>query len=206
MTEIKPTRMELINLKQKLKLAVNGHKILKKKRDALIMEFFKYLEKIKEKRGEIAEKLEKAYRALFAAQAIDGSLHVKSVAFSVRDVYTIRVSTRNVMGVVVPTLEKEKDITVVSRGYSIVGTSVRIDEAAEAFEGVLDSIIELAEVEGTIRKLVEEIQKTKRRVNALEHIFIPRLKENIKLISMYLDEREREDFFRLKMIKKKMER
>jgi V/A-type H+-transporting ATPase subunit D len=203
---VNPTRMELLKLKQREKLAVKGYSLLKEKRNALIMEFFNILERVKGSRENVAEKLDEAYQDLTAAQIIMGDLAVKKAAMSVTESVDVDIDSRSVMGVVVPLIESETaQRTIVERGYGFMDTSVKLDEAAKKFEESIQLIIELGEIEKTIMLLAGEIESTKRRVNALEHIIIPRLENTVKYIEMRLEEMERENFVRLKMIKKTME-
>ncbi len=125
---------------------------------------------------------------------------------SVTESVDVDIDSRSVMGVVVPVIESEiSQRTIVERGYGFMDTSVKLDEAAKKFEESIQLIIELGEIEKTIMLLASEIESTKRRVNALEHIIIPRLENTVKYIEMRLEEMERENFVRLKMIKKTME-
>ncbi|RMF06194.1 V-type ATP synthase subunit D [Candidatus Woesearchaeota archaeon] len=202
-TNIKATRMELLRLKRKKKLAIKGHKLLKEKRDALVSEFFKLIEDLEQYRSKAEEKLSTAFRALVMAQAISGKQDVVIAANSNSSWISLKSETRTIMGVKVPKLDFEagKD----GRGYSKISSSAELDTASEAFEEALKEIIKLAELESTAEKLAEEIKKTKRKVNALEQIVIPRISESITLISMRLEEMERENFARLKVIKGNME-
>jgi V/A-type H+/Na+-transporting ATPase subunit D len=204
---INPTRMELLKLKDREKLAVKGYSLLKEKRNALIMEFFNILERVKGSRENVEEKLKEAFEDLTAAQVIMGDLSVNKAALSVKESIEVDIDSRSIMGVVVPVVDSttSPERTVVERGYGFVDTSVKLDEAAKKFEESIALIIELGEIEKTIILLAGEIESTKRRVNALEHIIIPRLKNTVKYIEMRLEEMERENFVRLKMIKKSME-
>lgn len=203
---INPTRMELLKLKQREKLAVKGHSLLKEKRNALIMEFFNILEKVKGSRENVAENLQEAYQNLTAAQVSMGDLAVKKAAMSVTESVDVDIDSRSIMGVVVPVIDSETaQRNIVQRGYGFMDTSVKVDEAAKKFEESIQLIIELGETEKTIMLLASEIESTKRRVNALEHIIIPRLENTVKYIEMRLEEMERESFVRLKMVKKTME-
>ena len=202
---VNPTRMELLKLKDREKLAVKGHGLLKEKRNALIMEFFNILERVKGSRDEVEKKMAEAFEDLTTAQIVMGDLAVKKAAVSVKESVKVDIDSRSVMGVVVPILEAEtSQRNMVQRGYGFVDTSAKLDEAARKFEESINLILELAEIEKTIVLLAEEIESTKRRVNALEHIIIPRVENTVKYIEMRLEEMERENFVRLKMIKKAM--
>lgn len=202
---VNPTRMELLKLKDREKLAVKGHGLLKEKRNALIMEFFNILDRVKGSRENVESKLAEAFEDLTAAQIIMGDLAVKKAAMSVKESIKVDIDSRSVMGVSVPLIDAEiSNRSIVERGYGFVDTSAKIDEAARNFEESIKLIIELAEIEKTIVLLAEEIESTKRRVNALEHIIIPRMENTVKYIEMRLEEMERENFVRLKMIKKSM--
>ena len=203
---INPTRMELLKLKDREKLAVKGHSLLKEKRNALIMEFFNILERVKGSREGVEATLQEAYKDLSDAQMVMGDLAVKKSAMSVKESVDVEIESRSVMGVVVPLIESEiGQKNMAQRGYGFLETSVKLDEAASKFEESIKLIIELAEIEKTIMLLAIEIESTKRRVNALEHIIIPKLENTVKYIEMRLEEMERENFVRLKMIKKTME-
>ena len=200
--DVKPTRSELIELKRKIKLSESGHKLLKMKRDGLILEFFEILEKAKTVRSELDAQFAIASQKINIAKAVEGVMTVKSTAFSFKDAPTLEVQSKNVMGVVVPKIESSsvrKHLN--NRGYGIIGTSSRIDEAVDSYESLVEKIIEAAEIETTIKKLLNEIEKTKRRVNALEFKVIPELIEARNFIILRLDEMEREETFRLKRIK-----
>jgi len=200
-----PTRMELIKARGRIKLAKRGHKLLKQKRDALVLEFFKILEKAKDLRSELNQRMTSAYGALARAEAYDGVFEVESAALAVKKAPAVAIEVRNIMGVRIPSMESvDVKKSLEERGYSVAGTSAKIDEAAENFESALDMVLKLAETENALKKLIREIEKTKRRVNALEYVLIPKLESQARYISFRLDEMERESFFTLKMIKKKM--
>jgi V/A-type H+-transporting ATPase subunit D len=202
---VKPTRMELLNTKNKMKLAVKGHKLLKQKRDVLILEFFQILEQARDLRSELDEKAARAFTSLAVAEAYHGLLEVENAAMAVGKASNVEISVKNIMGVKVPDIKGSYSArTAFERGYGIAGTSAKIDEAAGAFEDTLATVIALAKTENALLKLLREIEKTKRRVNALEYVVMPRLRRQQKYISMRLDEMERETFFTLKTIKKKL--
>jgi V/A-type H+-transporting ATPase subunit D len=200
--DIKPTRSELINLKRRIQLSERGYKILKMKRDGLILEFFKVLATAKDSRGELLDKYQVAVQMMALANTLEGAIGVKSAAFSVKEVPEITLKSKNIMGVIVPQIEASKvKKSLVDRGYGVLGTSTVIDETASAFEELVESIIESAEIETTMKRLLDEIEKTKRRVNALEFKVIPELTAARDFIKMRLDEMEREELFRMKRIK-----
>jgi len=200
--DIKPTRSELINLKRRIALSERGYKILKMKRDGLIIEFFKVLETAKDTQSDLQKKYEHAIQMMAFANTVEGAIGVKSAAFSVQEVPDITLASKNIMGVVVPEIESSKvKKSLVDRGYGLLGTTSAIDEAASSYEDLVDAIIESAEIETTMKKLLDEIESTKRRVNALEFKVIPELTEARDFIKMRLDEMEREELFRLKKIK-----
>ncbi|MGZ7047576.1 MAG: V-type ATP synthase subunit D [Methanobacterium sp.] len=202
---VNPTRMELLKLKDREKLAIKGHGLLKEKRNALIMEFFNILDRVKGSREKVEEKLAKSFDDLTTSQIIMGDMAVQKAAMSVKESVEVDVDSRSVMGVVVPLIDtKSAERTMIERGYGFVDTSAKLDEAARGFEESITLILELAEIEKTITLLAGEIESTKRRVNALEHIIIPRLEKTVRYIEMRLEEMERENFVRLKMIKKSM--
>jgi len=136
------------------------------------------------------------------AETVEGAIGVKAAAFSASDIPAITLASKNIMGVVVPEIEASSVRKgVLDRGYGMLGTSAVIDETAEAFEDLLEAVIEAAEIETTMKRLLDEIESTKRRVNALEFKVIPELTEARDFIKMRLDEMEREELFRLKKIK-----
>lgn len=201
-SDVKPTRMELIETKRKIKLSKSGYKLLKMKRDGLIMEFFELLPKVKDLRGQLSDLYVDAMEKLAIAVAADGKTALESAANCLNRAPEVELSSNNIMGVVVPAVKVtpvEKSLE--DRGYGLVGTSIRVDEAVHAFEKLSEMIILAAEGETTMKKLLDEIESTKRRVNALEFKVIPNLEEVAKYISFRLEELERESIFGLKRIK-----
>ena len=204
MVLVKPSRVELINLKRVEKIAVSGHKILKRKRDGLIQEFFNVLKKARETKSELQQVYQQARGAINLARAVDGSATVKSASLATKESVDIQLETKNVMGIIVPKISSHVEIKAFhQRGYGIIGTSGYIDDAAESYEKVLKSVVIAAEIETTLKKLLIEIDKTKRRVNALEYRIIPITQEKIKYVKQRLEGMEKEDIFRLKRIKNK---
>jgi V/A-type H+-transporting ATPase subunit D len=207
MEQVKPTRMELMKKKAQIKLAEQGRDLLREKMDALIQEFFKILNNVSNSREELDQVSRAADMALLIAQAVDDPVTLKSASYATRRVVTVDIIGKNIMGVPVPVIEKKRvSKTMLERGYGIISTSSRIDETAERYEAELDLLIELAETETAMRRLGAEIQMNRRRVNALEQILIPELKSQAKYIKNAIEEREREDLFRLKKVKSIIEK
>jgi len=204
---IKQTRMELLNTKQRLALASKGHKILKQKRDALVLEFFGIVKKAANLRGQVDAQVKKANRSLAIATAFHGEDFLQVAALSARRVPEVEVSTKNIMGVRIPVIKGvsiQRSLT--DRGYSIAGSSAKFDEAVADFEEAVNLIIKLAETESALRRLLKEIEKTNRRVNALEFNIQPEMKDIIRTIGMHLTMRESEQFVALKTMKRKLQK
>jgi V/A-type H+-transporting ATPase subunit D len=200
--DIKPTRSELIKLKKRIKLAVAGHKLLKKKRDGLILDFFEVLKVAKTIRKDLTEQYCVAVEKINKARVVETDVELKSIAMAVREKPFIQLETKNIMGVQVPKIKSAPvQKHFMDRGYGVIGSSAAVDEAAQSFEKLVERIIKAAEVETAMKKLLLEIEKTKRRVNALEFAVIPRMQETKNFITMRLEEMERENIFRLKRIK-----
>lgn len=204
MENVKPTRSELLQVKKKIALASSGYKLLKKKRDGLILEFFNVLKKARNVRQELTEEYVKALEKINIARVIDSDIHIKSVAMSISGRPVVQLETKNIMGVRIPSVRFE-DVkkSVFERGYGFLSGSAKVDEAAAAYEIVVEKILIATEVEITLKRLLKEIERTKRKVNALEQITIPRLKSDAAYIRLRLEEMERENFSRLKMLKTK---
>jgi V/A-type H+-transporting ATPase subunit D len=206
MTTVSVTRMDLLARKAQIALASQGRDLLEQKRTALLKEFMRTADTALERSDALELTAEHARQALARTEAMAGTESVRSAAMASRSGLGLEVTTVSVMGVRVPHIEQKRvSRSALERGYSIVGASTSIDEAASAFEAEVEAIIQLAEIEIRLTRLGEEIQRTSRRLNALDHFVIPRLLEEQKFIQMSLDERERADHFRLKLVKNKLE-
>ncbi|MEF8907557.1 MAG: V-type ATP synthase subunit D [Haloarculaceae archaeon] len=204
--DVKPTRKNLMAIEERIELSERGHDTLEKKRDGLIMEFMDILDQAQDVRSDLEDIYEDAQHAIDMARAMDGDVAVRGAAAALKEHPELTTQSKNIMGVVVPEIESSKvRKTLDERGYGVMGTSARIDEAAEAYEELLEQIILAAEVETAMKKMLEEIETTKRRVNALEFKLLPELRENQEYIEQKLEEQEREEIFRLKKIKAKKE-
>ncbi|KAA0015056.1 MAG: V-type ATP synthase subunit D [Thermoplasmata archaeon] len=199
---VKPTRMELLQMRKRKALAMKGHQLLSEKRDALVSSFFDLIRKRKEKREEAEGIINEAFKTLARAEMVMGEEKVRQMADKISKEREIKVSKKNVMGVTTPQFEIGEAMPL---SYSVFSTFSEFDESVRKAREALNKIVELAEAEGSIQMLGREIEKTKRRVNALEYIFIPRLVATISYIERQLEEREREDFFRRKRIKALLE-
>lgn len=199
---VTPTRSELINVKRKIKLSQNGYNLLKRKRDGLMYEIFQILPEVKTLRSDLIERYKTAQEAIDVAAAVEGALTVRSVAHTSGGAPKVVLKEHNIMGVRVPKVESDaKQRGLTERGYGIIGTSAAIDEAVTAYEALVAQIIKAAELETSIKRLLDEVEKTKRRVNALEFKVLPELQEVKTFIAFRLDEMERESLFTTKRVK-----
>lgn len=206
-TDVKPTRKNLMEIRDRIEFSKRGHSTLEDKRDALVLEFMDILEQAMDVREDLEDDYESAQQTIDVARAMEGDMAVRGAAAALKEHPEITLQSKNVMGVVVPQIESTRvEKRLDQRGYGVLGTSARIDEAAAEYESLLETVILAAEVETAMRKMLEEIETTKRRVNALEFKLLPDLEESQEYIERKLEEQEREEIFRLKKIKDKKER
>jgi len=204
--DVKPTRKNLMAIEDRIELSERGHDTLEQKRDGLIMEFMDILDQAQDVREDLNANYETAQRKLDMARAMEGDVAVRGAAAALQEHPEITTQSKNIMGVVVPQIESSKvRKSLDERGYGLLGSSARIDEAADAYEELLETIILAAEVETAMKKMLTEIETTKRRVNALEFKLLPDLYDNQEYIEQKLEEQEREEIFRMKKIKAKKE-
>jgi H(+)-transporting ATP synthase, vacuolar type, subunit D len=204
--DVKPTRKNLMAIDDRIQLSERGHDTLEQKRDGLIMEFMDILDQAQDVRSDLNTNYETAQQKLNMARAMEGDVAVRGAAAALEEHPEITTRSKNIMGVVVPQIESSRvKKSLDQRGYGLLGSSARIDEAADAYEELIETIILAAEVETAMKKMLEEIETTKRRVNALEFKLLPDLYENKEYIEQKLEEQEREEIFRLKKIKNKKE-
>jgi V/A-type H+-transporting ATPase subunit D len=202
--DIKPTRSELINLKRRIKQTQNGYKLLKMKRDGLFHEFRTLLSEMISAKQELSGTYQLALQRINLASAVEGGLAVKSAALASSTHPEVNVQRRNIMGVVVPAVEgKNLRVDMEKRGIGLIGSSPYIDEAADSYGKLIEKIVNAAEMEATLKRLLSEIESTKRRVNALEFKVIPEMEVSRDFIQLRLEEMEREETFRLKRFKNK---
>ncbi len=202
--DIKPTRSELINLKRRIKQTKNGYNLLKMKRDGLFHEFRTLLSDMVSAKKDLVETYRIARRGISLASAIEGGLALQSAAIANPVHPEVEVTRRNIMGVVVPQVTGANlSLSLEQRGTGLIGGSSYIDEAAEGYGTLIEKIVKAAEMESTLKRLLIEIESTKRRVNALEFKVIPEMEESRDFIQLRLEEMEREETFRLKRFKNK---
>ena len=202
--DIKPTRSELIKLNGRIKQTKNGYKLLKMKRDGLFHEFRTLLSEMIEAKRDLTAAYRLAKTRIDLANAIEGGLAVRAAAIANSAHPEVEVERRNIMGVVVPSVSGSNlKSTFAERGIGFIGSSPYIDEASDSFSELIEKIVKASEMEATLKRLLAEIEATKRRVNALEFKVIPELEEAKVFIQLRLEEMEREETFRLKRFKNK---
>lgn len=197
---VAPTKSNLIKAKSALELSKKGFELLDKKRNVLIKEMMGLVNKSKNLQEQIYSTIEKAYESLQVANLIMGVKDVEDISYSVPQDESFELLLKSVMGVDIPMIKYQKK--EIQPTYGFYYTNSALDMARQNFNEVKYKIYELAEIENSIFKLAKEIQKTKKRTNALQHIQIPKYTEQVKYIQEVLEEKEREDFFRLKKLKK----
>jgi V/A-type H+-transporting ATPase subunit D len=201
-TDIRPTRLEYLRAKKRIKIAQKGLKLLKLKRQALILEFFSITKSSARLRGKLNSELIRGYQSIRMAEMLDGEMRLENEAMKIPRLKKLLITPKNVMGVKIPRLEggtREQSLT-----EYLLEIPVSISEAMKAFQEVHKIVLDVAEKETTLRKLLKEIEKTKRKANAIENVFIPKLEAAVKFILFRLGEIERDTFTMLKAVKRKM--
>lgn len=204
--QVNPTRMELTRLKKKLITARKGHKLLKDKRDELMRQFLEMIKENRALRAEVEEGLAKANKNFALAAAVMSDEAVKTALLAPKQSVTVEASSKNIMSVNVPVFDyktrtaDKNDIF----SYGFASTSADLDSAVKSLSDVFGQMLRLAEVEKSCAMMAAEIEKTRRRVNALEHVMIPEYMEKIRYITMKLDENERSTQIRLLKVKDMM--
>ena len=199
---VNPTRMEMTRLKKLHKTATRGHKLLKDKLDELMKQFLEVVKENKRLREEAEAALEKAYKSFIIARAVMSNEYLGEALMMPKQAISVDVSQKNVMSVNVPifdfkTVGNEREIYP----YGLAFTSGELDAATEASASAMEPLLRLAESEKTAQLMAQEIEKTRRRVNALENVMIPNYEETIKYISMKLEENDRASTTRLMKVK-----
>ncbi len=200
---VKPTRIELIQIRKRIKLAQRGHQLLKMKRSALIMEFLKMARDLRGMRENLRKDVEVALEKMTIAEVREGRMKVDNYAFMSGSA-EVSMHARNVMGVKIPELGIVMEKAVLTERFRAISVPPTINDAMNAYEKLFRSLVEVVEKEKAMRRLLSEIDKTKRRSNAIEFVMIPKLKSQSNYIRMRLDEIERDTFTTLKFVKKKI--
>ncbi|MCI4324981.1 MAG: V-type ATP synthase subunit D [Thermoplasmata archaeon] len=200
---IRPTRLELLRTRRRIVLAKKGLNLLKLKRSALIAEFFKLSQQALALRGDLQTKIARGYASIRQADMMEGPTRLESISMLLPEVLPVSVSTKSVMGVKTPQVD--------AGGYDAVSTAALLDlptsimESIGHFQGIYRVVLDIAEKENALRRLLREIEKTKRRASAIENVLIPRLQGTVRYIKFRFDELERDAFSMLKTVKRKME-
>lgn len=200
--KLSPTRSNLIYARQRLALARQGYELLNRKRDVLVIEILRMIEDAERVQRAVEEEFRRAYATIEEARAAVGSERVHCIVLSRHQDIDMRITPRSIMGVVVPSVEYHVPPRRPLSGFG--DTSVLLDQAQQAWEGVLALMGELSQKVTTVWRLALELRRTQRRVNALENIFIPTFEETVVYIQQALEEKDREELFRLKRAKARM--
>lgn len=203
---VNPNRMELNRLKARLTTAKRGHKLLKDKQDELMRRFIELVRMNYQLRKDVEDELVAAYKDFVLASAVTAPEFLEEAVMIPKTSFSLEVATQNIMSVIVPQMSisqsQDEDASIFPYGFS--NTSDELDRALITLSEILERLLKLAEVEKTCNLMTDEIEKTRRRVNALEYMTIPQLEETIKYIKMKLDENERGNITRLMKVKSMM--
>ncbi len=201
---INPTRMELSNLKRRLKTSTRGHKLLKDKQDELMRRFIELIRRNKALRMEVEKELDASFKEFLLASSVMSPEMLEQAVSVAKETITVDIKKKNVMSVNVPVMNFIRKLEGDEGSiypYGFAQTSSELDDAISKLYGIMPKLLELAEVEKSCQLMADEIEKTRRRVNALEYRTIPDLEDTIRFIRMKLDESERSTITRLMKVK-----
>lgn len=198
---ISPTRINLIQTKKTLNLAESGREVLERKRDILLRELRNSIYEAERARKELVSTLEQAYKSLREANIAKGSETVANVALGSSSEANFIIDYKSIMGVTVPSIDFQSKPNM-KPDYGFANTSVELDASFKQFYNVLPLIVDLARTEGTTFQIANDVRRTQRRVNALNHVLIPKYRNIVKWIELVLEEKDREEFVRTKIIKR----
>ena len=205
--KVNPTRMALSELKLRLVTAKRGHKLLKDKQDELMRQFINLIKENKKPRVEVEKELSESFKSFLLASATMSPLFLESAVSFPKEKLSVEIKSKNIMSVNVPEMKFVKEEMEGSIfPYGFVQTSAELDDTVIKLQKVLDNLLSLAEIEKSCQLMADEIEKTRRRVNALEYSTIPNLEETVKDIRMKLDENERATITRLMKVKQMLEK
>jgi V/A-type H+-transporting ATPase subunit D len=200
---LRPTRLELIRTRRRIALSKRGLDLLKLKRSALIVEFFRIAREAMELKGGLQKKLEEGFESMRRAERLEGTTRLENITMMLPNIAKLKVKGRNIMGVRTPTITGPEYSPYDAE--TLVDLPTSVNEAIRRYQEIYQRVLAIAEKENAMRRLLKEIEKTKRRANAIENVLIPRLKETARFIKFRFDEMERDSFSMLKTVKKKME-
>jgi V/A-type H+-transporting ATPase subunit D len=200
---VRPTRLELLRTRRRIVVAKKGLNLLKLKRSALIAEFFSISREALKLRGDLQKRIARGYDAIRRAEMMEGPTRLENISMLLPDVMPVQVATKNVMGVRTPRVDRGNYTPVPVPALLDLPTS--IDESIHHFQEIYQVVLDIAEKENALRRLLKEIEKTKRRASAIENVLIPRLEGIVRYIKFRFDEIERDSFSMLKSVKRKLE-
>ena len=201
---VRPTRLELLRTRRRIVVAKKGLNLLKLKRSALIVEFFALSREALKLRGDLRARIDRWYESIRMAEMLEGPTRLENISMLLPDIAPVAVTTKNVMGVRTPRVDRG--------GYEplsapeLLDLPISVQEAVRRFQRIYQIVLDIAEKENALRRLLKEIEKTKRRASAIENVLIPRLEGIVRYIKFRFDELERDSFSMLKTVKRKMER
>ena len=200
---VRPTRLELLRTRRRIVVARKGLNLLKLKRTALIVEFFSISKEAMKLRSDLQARIARGYESIRMAEMMEGPTRLENISMLLPDILPVQVATKNVMGVRTPRVDRG-DYRPQS-APALLDLSTSVNESVHHFQGIYSVVLDIAEKENALRRLLKEIEKTKRRASAIENVLIPRLQGTVRYIKFRFDELERDSFSMLKVVKRKME-
>jgi len=201
---VRPTRLELLRTRRRIVVAKKGLNLLKLKRSALIVEFFAESREALKLRGDLKGRIERGYASIRMAEMLEGPTRLENISMLLPDIAPVAVTTKNVMGVRTPQVDRGGYQPLPS--LELLDLPVSVQESVRRFQRIYQNVLDIAEKENTLRRLLKEIEKTKRRASAIENVLVPRLEGIVRYIKFRFDEMERDSFSMLKTVKRKLER
>ena len=199
---VRPTRLELLRTRRRIVVAKKGLNLLKLKRSALIVEFFALSREAMKLRGDLRARIDRGYESIRMAEMLEGPTRLENISMLLPDIAPVAVTTKNVMGVRTPRVDRG--------GYEPLPTAelldlpISVQESIRRFQRIYQIVLDIAEKENALRRLLKEIEKTKRRASAIENVLVPRLEGIVRYIKFRFDEMERDSFSMLKTVKRKL--
>jgi V/A-type H+-transporting ATPase subunit D len=198
--------MNLIQLKRRVAVARKGYDILKRKREVLVIEFLRLLKQSKESRSALNELIQQSYKTVTIASTYVGNFELEDVAMHVPEADPVHIKVKNIMGVRIPEINRHRRQQAAHMSHSMLPSSLAVDDISDSFTKATEFVINVAQREQSLKRLVVEIDKTKRRVNALDYRVIPNMRKQSKYIRLRLEEMDRDTFSALKHVKKRLQK